>query len=407
MPNRVKIFCYIVVLLFFSSSPLFAQAAYEVEPFDGVITNPGWYTDNFGPLQWPTDGLGNQSVRLEACASPSASSLCTSSTSSNGQESAVSTNHNVHAGYVCGSGTNPSSTCAANGNGVGKQEETWYRFHVRLAPGFQATPGTQNSIFEVHIDQRTEADAAAHGGVTAYSTMVDIQADGTSCSGKPAWCATPGTNPRLFLQVPGGPTSCGTACQKRFFPFPKNSLLVDHWYDMVLHMVWSPTVGYVQWWVDGQKMVDVATPTEYVRSDGTWSYGDSLGLYNYRHWAAWASSVDGEQFIWGPTASSINFNPGNPPSVTPSAPTSLSGTDNVSASTTITWAASAAGGVSGYNVYRSTTSGTGYANVGTTSALSFTDHTVKVGTTYFYVVTAVANGVESPSSSEIQVVVAQ
>jgi hypothetical protein len=32
---------------------------------------------------------------------------------------------------------------------------------------------------------------------------------------------------------------------------------------------------------------------------------------------------------------------------------------------------------------------------------------VKVGTTYYYVVTAVANGVESPNSSEIQVFVAQ
>jgi hypothetical protein len=406
MTNRRMIFIYVVVLLFFSSAPLFAQAPYEVEPFDGAITNSGWYTDHFGALQWPTDGLGNQAVRLEACASPSATSHCTTSTSSYAQESGVATNHNVHAGYVCGSGTNPSSTCAANGSGVGKQEETWYRFHVRLAPGFQATPGTQNAIFEVHVDQRTEADAADHGGGWAYSTIVDIQADGTACPGKPAYCTTPGTNPRLFLQVPGGPTS-NPQSAKRFFPFPKNSLLVDHWYDMVLHMVWSPTVGYVQWWVDGQKMVDVATPTEYVRSDGTWSYGASLGLYNYRPWAPWASSVDGEQFIWGPTASSINFNPGNPPSVTPSAPTSLSGTDNVSASTTINWAASVANGVSGYNVYRTTTSGRGYANVGTTSALSFTDHTVKVGTTYYYVVTAVANGVESPNSSEIQVFVAQ
>jgi fibronectin type 3 domain-containing protein len=48
-----------------------------------------------------------------------------------------------------------------------------------------------------------------------------------------------------------------------------------------------------------------------------------------------------------------------------------------------------------------------YVNVGTTSALSFTDHTVVAGTTYYYVVTAVANGVESPESSEIQVTVSQ
>src|SRR5262249_6043583 len=136
MTKRRIIFMCVAVVLFFSNTPLFAQAPYEVEPFDGVITNPGWYTDNFGPLQWPTDGLGNRAVRLDACASSSASSHCATSASSYAQESALSTNHNVHAGYVCGSGTNPSSNCTTNGSGVGKQEETWYRFHVRLAPGF-------------------------------------------------------------------------------------------------------------------------------------------------------------------------------------------------------------------------------------------------------------------------------
>ena len=117
-----------------------------------------------------------QGRALGGCASSSSSSHCTKSTSSSGQEAAVSTNHNVHAGYVCGSGSDPSSSCESNGNGVGKEEETWYRFHVRLAPGFQATPGTQNSIIEFHVDQRTEADAKAHGGGTAYSTIVDIEA---------------------------------------------------------------------------------------------------------------------------------------------------------------------------------------------------------------------------------------
>ena len=154
-------------------------------------------------------------------------------------------------------------------------------------------------------------------------------------------------------------------------------------------------------------MVDASTPTEYVRSDGTWSYAASLGLYNYRLWADWPSSVDGEDFIWRPTASSINFNPGSTGGSVPSVPNSVSGSDSVTASATIHWAASSATGVSGYRLYRTTTSGRGYVNVGTTSALSFTDSSVKIGSTYFYVVTAVANGVESPHSSEIEVTVNQ
>jgi hypothetical protein len=407
MPNRLTLFICAVLLLFLGNIPVFAQAPYEVEPFNGSVTGSGWQTDNFGPLQWPSDDHGGQAVRLEACASSSASRHCQGSTSSYAQEASVWTSENIHGGYVCGSGTSPRPNCVANGSGVGKAEETWYRFHVRFAPGFQATPGSQNTVFAFHVDQRTQTDARNHGGITAYSTLIDVDADGTSCPGNPAFCGTPGSNSRLFLQVPGGHTSCGAACVKRFFPFASNSLLIDHWYDMVLHVVWSPVNGYVQWWVDGQKMVDASTPTEYVRSDGTWSYAASLGLYNYRLWADWPSSVDGEDFIWGPTASSINFNSGSTGGFVPSAPNSVSGSDSVTASATIHWAASSATGVSGYRLYRTTTSGRGYVNVGTTSALSFTDSSVKIGSTYFYVVTAVANGVESPHSSEIGVTVNQ
>jgi Polysaccharide lyase len=408
MTNRGIIFICIVVLLFFGTAPLHAQSAYEDEPFDGVLANPGWYTDHFGPLQWPLDGLGARAVRLDDCASSSATSFCTTSTSSYGQEAAISTETKVHAGFKCGSGDAthpPRPDCQMNEWGVGMHEETWYRFHIRLAPGFLATPQTQNSLMEFHVDSRTEADAKAHGGITAYSTTIEIIADGTKCPGSPAYCTVPGTNPRLFLQVPGGSTSCGTACLDRIFPFASNSLLVNHWYDFVLHMVWdaSPTVGYVQWWVDGTKMVDKHTSTLYKRSDGTWSYGESMGLYNYRHWASWASAVDGEDFIWGPTASSINFNPTATGTATPSAPDVVTGADAVAPSTTISWTAASNASVSRYHVYRSTTSGSGYENVGTTSGLSFTDHTVQTGTTYYYVVTAIADGIESPSSSEIQV----
>jgi len=59
--------------------------------------------------------------------------------------------------------------------------------------------------------------------------------------------------------------------------------------------------------------------------------------------------------------------------------------------------------VTGYNVYRSTTSGTGYTKVngGLVSVVSYTDSTVVNGTTYYYVTTAVdASGNESTNSNE-------
>jgi hypothetical protein len=56
----------------------------------------------------------------------------------------------------------------------------------------------------------------------------------------------------------------------------------------------------------------------------------------------------------------------------------------------------------GYEVYRSTASGSGYVNIGSTNAstTSYTDNAVTNGTTYYYVVTAIFDEGESPYSNE-------
>src|SRR5712671_1889579 len=64
--------------------------------------------------------------------------------------------------------------------------------------------------------------------------------------------------------------------------------------------------------------------------------------------------------------------------------------------------------VSGYNIYRSTVSGTGYTKLNSSlvSGLTYTDSTVQNGTTYFYVATAVdSGGKESSYSNEMQAVI--
>jgi len=70
----------------------------------------------------------------------------------------------------------------------------------------------------------------------------------------------------------------------------------------------------------------------------------------------------------------------------------------------LTWIASTTLTVTGYNVYRSTVSGTGYAKINSSLILvplvSYTDTTVQNGTTYYYVATAVdASGSESAYST--------
>jgi hypothetical protein len=83
---------------------------------------------------------------------------------------------------------------------------------------------------------------------------------------------------------------------------------------------------------------------------------------------------------------------------------SLSGTGvaPVQHAVALAWNASTST-VSGYNVYRSTVSGTGYTKLNSSlvGALTYTDSSVQNGTTYFYVTTAVdSSGNESVYSNE-------
>jgi Putative Ig domain len=80
---------------------------------------------------------------------------------------------------------------------------------------------------------------------------------------------------------------------------------------------------------------------------------------------------------------------------------------NLNEQPVVSWTASPSSDVTGYNVYRSLTSGGPYTLVGSTTApaQTFTDANAAAGTTYYYVVTAVAGGVESLNSNEMFITV--
>ena len=71
----------------------------------------------------------------------------------------------------------------------------------------------------------------------------------------------------------------------------------------------------------------------------------------------------------------------------------------------LSWGPSSSGGVTGYNVYRSSKSGSGYAKVASVGGTSFADSAVQAGATYYYVVTAVSSGGESGYSNQTSAVV--
>jgi Abnormal spindle-like microcephaly-assoc'd, ASPM-SPD-2-Hydin len=79
----------------------------------------------------------------------------------------------------------------------------------------------------------------------------------------------------------------------------------------------------------------------------------------------------------------------------------------VTHSVALNWTASTST-VSGYNVYRSTTSGSGYTKVNPSlvGGVSYSDTSVANGTTYYYVTTAVdGSGNESSYSNEAQAII--
>jgi hypothetical protein len=109
-------------------------------------------------------------------------------------------------------------------------------------------------------------------------------------------------------------------------------------------------------------------------------------------------------------SASSTFNVTVTDSTTPTPQTSTASftitvTSGIRHSVLMTWATSPSSAESGYNVYRSSVSGSGYALINSTpvSGLTYTDATVVNGQTYYYVLTAVdSSGDESVFSQEIQ-----
>src|SRR5208283_231146 len=115
--------------------------------------------------------------------------------------------------------------------------------------------------------------------------------------------------------------------------------------------------------------------------------------------------------IFSPTAAGSMTGAVTVSSTASGSPTTIAlsgtGVQAASHSVTLTWTASTST-VSGYNVYRSTTNGSGYTkiNSGLVAGLTYDDTSVQSGTTYYYVATAVdANGDESTDSNQATAVI--
>ena len=137
-----------------------------------------------------------------------------------------------------------------------------------------------------------------------------------------------------------------------------------------------------------------ATATTIANSSGTYTF---TGLAS----GAYAVTPSQAGYAYSPTSQSATINAANLTGV------NFAATAQQTYSVALTWDASTST-VSGYNVYRSTDSGTSYIllNSSLLTALAYTDPSVQNGTTYYYVTTAVdSSGNESVYSDQAQAII--
>jgi fibronectin type 3 domain-containing protein len=134
----------------------------------------------------------------------------------------------------------------------------------------------------------------------------------------------------------------------------------------------------------------VAAATKTADSSGNYTF---TGLSN----GAYAVTPSQTGYAFTPTTQSVTVSGANVSSV------NFTATAQQAHSVALSWNPSTST-VSGYNIYRSSVSGGGYAKLNSllVGTLAFTDSTVQSGGTYYYVTTAVdAGGVESTISNEV------
>ncbi len=119
-------------------------------------------------------------------------------------------------------------------------------------------------------------------------------------------------------------------------------------------------------------------------------------------------TISGTPTAMGTFSFTIKVSDSGAPATTASGNFSITITAASSYAALLDWTASTSSGISGYNVYRSTVSGSGYVQINSSlvAASTYTDATVVSGQTYYYVTTAVdASGEESTYSDEVQAVI--
>lgn len=175
--------------------------------------------------------------------------------------------------------------------------DTWTRLKVYFPHDYSPSGlfnGEWNWLAGWHTDDYTQTQ-------NGNSILLGVFASKSDSNGR-------GSDSRLVLRLMGGETS-KKLIDSRTCSQPEGALKLQHWYDVVIHMIWSsdPKIGKAELWIDGENMCSTNFPTLYTNPNGSKSWNNGFGLYNYRPMHDWSSTIYYGKFSIGPTAQSIGF----------------------------------------------------------------------------------------------------
>lgn len=268
------------------------------------------------------------------------------------------------------------------------------------------TSGSGYSQIATNVASNNYVDSTAANG-TAYYYVVDaFNSGGTSGNSNQASATPSASSSVTVLAASSANTLAGGATVSSVSGVPGGQVVgyIGEGGTLTFNLsgMSAGTYTMVIAYIDGDsgRTLDVSvnggSASAYsLTGTGSWS---TLGSYTVTGLALNAGS-DTIEFSnpsgWAPDINGITLTGGSLSA--PSAPTSLSATGS-SGLVALTWTASS--GATGYNVRRSTTSGSGYATIGTPTTASYNDTSVTNGTTYYYVVQASNSAGTSGNSNQ-------
>ena len=156
--------------------------------------------------------------------------------------------------------------------------------------------------------------------------------------------------------------------------------------------------------------VSVAYSTTLQASEGTTPYTWSISSGSLPAGLTLSAGgiISGTPTTSGSSTFAVKVTDSGSPATSATASFSITVSAGSAYSVLLNWTASPSSGVTGYNVYRSTVNGSGYAKINSSpvAGLTYTDGTVAASQTYYYVTTAVdAAGGESGYSEVFQAII--